>query len=51
MSNNSRQENIWQLAGVVVLGVIALVLVYNEFFTAGSGWDSIFTRTPAAGSV
>ncbi|MFZ5640102.1 MAG: hypothetical protein ACOY4Q_05385 [Bacillota bacterium] len=37
MSNNSRQENIWQLAGVVVLGVIALVLVYNEFFTAGSG--------------
>ncbi|MDA8235396.1 MAG: zinc ribbon domain-containing protein [Clostridia bacterium] len=39
MSNNSnKQDNIWQLAGVVVLGIIALVLVYNEFFTTGSGY-------------
>jgi len=38
MSNNNKQENIWQLAGVVVLGIIALALVYNEFFTTRSGY-------------
>jgi uncharacterized protein (UPF0212 family) len=37
MMSNNKQDNIWQLAGVVVLGVIALVLVYNEFFTAPTG--------------
>lgn len=49
MSNNNKQENIWQLAGVVVLGFIALVLVYNEFFTAGSGMGFNVYYNPGGG--
>lgn len=44
LSKNNNQENIWQLAGVVILGVIALALVYNVFFPnrSGAGFNVFF---------